>query len=103
MSEIQRPEVEPVKILTIDEKPFAVDAMSEEVQKVIGVFDRWNLIEADKQHQVNVLADEISMIRAAKETVSRQILDMIKEEQKAAETVAENDQAPENTSNESGE
>lgn len=91
---IEKPKVEPVKIITIDETPYAVDSMSDDVQQMVKVFNRWNDDEADIQHEVNLLADKISMIRAAKDTVSRQILDKVREEKRAKEEQPDEADAP---------
>lgn len=90
---IEKPVVEPVKIITIDETPYAVDNMSEEVQEMVKVFNRWNENEAEKQYEINLLGDQISMMRAAKDTVSRQILEKVRTEN--AEKEAEKTQEPE--------
>jgi hypothetical protein len=82
---IEKPAVEPVKIITIDNTPYAVDTMSDEVQEMVKVFNRWNDAEAGKQHELNILGDQISMLQAAKDTVSRQILEKVREDNAAKE------------------
>lgn len=76
--------VEPIKILTIDEVPYAVDGLSEQVQALVAMFNDWSLDEA---HQRNKLAKT----QAAKQELSRQIIGAVRVEidaKAAAEEVA---------------
>lgn len=74
--------VEPVKVLNIDEVPYAVDGMSPEVQEMVGTFNGWN------QEEANIL-DELQKIRSAKNDLSRRIILQVREEkEKAAEEAA---------------
>ncbi len=89
--------VDDVKVLNIDDTPYAVDAMSDEVKDMVAVFNGWNQREAD-------LLDEVRMVRAAKNDLSRQIILQVRKEKEEAEaeaaaaepapTVSGEDQAP---------
>lgn len=68
--------VEDVKVLNIDEVPYAVDAMSEAVQAMVTVFNGWNQKEAD-------LRDELMMVQAAKNDLSRRIILQVREDRDA--------------------
>lgn len=70
--------VDAVKVLNIDEVPYAVDAMSEEIQAKVTMFDGWNQKDAD-------LSDELTMVRAAKNDLSRSIILAVRQEKEAAE------------------
>lgn len=75
------PKVDELKIINIDEVPYAVDALSEVVQGQVALFNEWHQKEADAK-------GELMLVSAAKETLSRQIITSIRaeiEEAKAAE------------------
>ena len=70
--------VEDIKVLNIDEVPYAVDAMSDEVKAMVEVFNSWNQREAD-------VREELSMVMAAKNDLSRRIILQVRQEKEAAE------------------
>ena len=75
------PKVDELKIINIDEVPYAVDAMSDAVKGQVSLFNEWHQREADAK-------GELMLVSAAKETLSRQIITTIRaeiEETKAAE------------------
>jgi len=76
-------EVEAVKVLNIDDVPYAVDAMSDVVQEMVEVFNGWNQREAD-------VSDDLMMVRAAKNDLSRRIILQVRKEQEEAEASVEN-------------
>lgn len=71
------PKVDPVKVLNIDNVPYAVDAMSENVKSMVRVYDEWNQKLVDAQ-------DEVAVRRAALNDLSRTIIVAVREEQEAA-------------------
>ncbi len=73
--------VEPVKVLNIDDVPYAVDAMSDAVKDMVEVFNGWNQDEAD-------LLDEVKKVRAAKNDLSRNIILQVRKEKEEAEAEA---------------
>ena len=72
------PKVEDVKVLNIDDVPYAVDGMSEQVQSMVDVFNEWNQKEADAR-------DNLIMIQAAKNDLSRSIVSTVRKEKEEAE------------------
>ena len=70
--------VEDVKVLNIDETPYAVDTLSEAVQDMVAVFNGWNQKDAD-------LTDELTMVRSAKNELSRRIILQVREDMAASE------------------
>lgn len=74
------PKVEPVKVLTIDEVPLNVAELSQAVQQLVAIFDDWNQAEADARNH-------LMMVSAAKDTLSRQIIQQVRQD-KAAEAEA---------------
>jgi len=70
-----------IKVLTIDEKPYAVDSLSEEIQGLVEMYNDW-------QRQEVVVRDELTRYIAAKETLSQQIITKVREELSAAEAAA---------------
>ena len=81
---IEKQKIEPVKVITIDEVQHKIEDMSKPVQQIVNIFNRWNDNEADAQYELNLLADKVTMIRAAKDTISRQILEKIREENESS-------------------
>ena len=72
------PIVEPVKVLTVDQVPLNVADLSSAVQQLVLIFDDWNQKEADAR-------SELMMVSAAKDTLSRQIVQQIRADVAAAE------------------
>ena len=70
-----------IKVLNIDGTPYAVDDMSEEVKGLVKVWNGWSEKE-------NELSDSLTMVRAAKETLSRQIISTVRKEKADAEAAA---------------
>ena len=75
------PTVEPVKVLTIDEVPLNVAELSAAVQQLVTIFDEWNQAEADARNN-------LMMVSAAKDTLSRQIIQTVRQDKQAAEEAA---------------
>jgi len=71
-------QVQEIKVINIDNVPYAVDAMSETAQRLVTVYNDWNQNEAD-------IRDKLMMVQAAKETLSRQIIEQVRTEKAEAE------------------
>lgn len=80
--------VQDIQVINIDSVPYAVDAMSETAQRLVGVYNGWNQKEAD-------IRDELMVIQAAKETLSRQIIEQVRAEKAEAEAKTEDGPAVE--------
>jgi len=80
------PKVADITVLNIDEKPYAVDSLSEEVQGLVDIYNDWNQKEAE-------VRDELTRFQAAKETLSRQIISKVREDLVAAEAAANDAEA----------
>lgn len=93
--EIKKQEIQPITTITLEDKPYEVADMSDEIKRAVAIFNRWNEKEVDAQYELELLSDNLTMIRAAKENLSQQIFNMMKKEsdEKAAE--AANDEAEE--------
>ena len=72
------PKVDEIKVLTIDNVPYAVDTMSDEVKQLVAVFNEWNQKEVDAEN-------EYKLIKYAKNELSRQIIATIRSEKQSAE------------------
>lgn len=89
------PKLEPIKVLTVDEVPMNVAELSETVKQLVAIFDDWNQQESDAR-------SHLMMVSAAKDSLSRQIIQQIRsdkaaaEQAAAAEIVAATEQAPAN-------
>lgn len=77
-------QVEEVKVLNIDDVPYAVDAMSDEVKSMVAVFNSWNQQDAD-------VTDKLTMVRAAKNDLSRRIILQVRQEKEAKEAAETTD------------
>lgn len=78
------PKVEEVKVLNIDGIPYAVDTMSDQVTALVAVYNEWNQDEADARTR-------FMQLTAAKNDLSRQIIQQVRteaEEAEAAEAVS---------------
>ena len=73
--------VEDVKVLNIDDVPYAVDAMSDEVRAMVDTFNDWNRREA-------TIVDDLALVRAAKNNLSMSIIQQVRNEKAAAEEAA---------------
>jgi hypothetical protein len=76
------PKVEDIKVLNIDGVPYAVDGMSDDVKRMVDLFNEWSQKEVD-------VRSELAMVQAAKNDLSRNIILQVrkeKEEAEAAET-----------------
>ena len=80
------PQVQEIQVINIDNVPYAVDAMSETSQRLVTVFNEWNQKEADAR-------DGFMMVQAAKETLSRQIIEQVRKEKAEAEEANDNEEA----------
>ena len=72
------PTVNDITVLNIDETPYAVESLSEEVQALVEVYNNWNQKESDAR-------GELAILQAAKQTLSAQIVNKVRDEQAAAE------------------
>jgi len=92
------PKVEDIKVLNIDEVPYAVDSMSDEVKQLVEVYNEWNQDLANAQK-------DFAQKRAAVQSLSNQIITQVRQEKAqeaakaaeakaAAEAEAANDEAP---------
>ena len=70
------PTVNDITVLNIDETPYAVESLSEEVQGLVEVYNNWNQKESDAR-------GELAILQAAKQTLSAQIVNKVREEQAA--------------------
>jgi predicted nucleic acid-binding Zn-ribbon protein len=75
------PKVTDITVLNIDEKPYAVESLSDEVKALVDIYNEWNRKEAD-------VRDELTRFQAAKETLSRQIIGKVREGIAAEEAAA---------------
>ena len=73
--------VEDVKVLNIDDVPYAVDAMSDEVRAMVDTFNDWNRREAG-------IVDDLALVRAAKNNLSMSIIQQVRKEKQEAEEAA---------------
>jgi len=71
------PTVNDITVLNIDETPYAVESLSEEVQSLVEVYNAWNQKESDAR-------GELAILQAAKQTLSAQIVGKVREETAAA-------------------
>ena len=71
------PTINDITVLNIDETPYAVETLSEEVQALVEVYNSWNQKESDAR-------GELAILQAAKQTLSAQIVNKVREEQAAA-------------------
>jgi hypothetical protein len=79
------PKVVDITVLNIDDVPYAVESLSEEVQSLVEIYNEWNRKEAE-------VRDELTRFQAAKETLSRQIIARVRadlETEQAAEAANE--------------
>ena len=74
------PKVEDIKVLNIDEVPYAVDSMSAEVKQLVEVYNEWNQDLANAQK-------DFAQKRAAVQSLSNQIITQVRTE-KAQEAAA---------------
>jgi len=75
------PKVTDITVLNIDEKPYAVESLTDEIKALVEVYNEWNRKEAD-------VRDELTRFQAAKETLSRQIIGQVREHIEAEEAAA---------------
>jgi len=66
-----------IKVLTIDGVPYAVDSMSDVVREMVAIFNHWSQREMEAR-------DDVKVIVAAKQDLSRQIIMQIRQEHAAA-------------------
>jgi len=72
---------EDVKVLNIDGVPYAVDAMSDNVKRLVSFFNDWNQKELD-------LTSDLLMVQSAKSHLSQQIIFQVRNEKQKAEEAA---------------
>ena len=73
------PTVNDITTLNIDEVAYDVSSLSEEVQGLVEIYNNWNRKENDAR-------GELAILQAAKQTLSAQIVNKVKEETAAAAT-----------------
>lgn len=78
------PQIEDVKVLNIDNVPYAVDSMSDQVKQLVAIYNEWNQKEADARN-------EFMLVQAAKNDLSRQIIQQVRAEK--AEEAAKAEEA----------
>jgi len=76
------PKVQEIKIINVDNVEYAVDAMSDTCKQLVAIFNEWNQKESDAK-------GELALVQAAKETLSRQIINQIRNEQAEAQAASE--------------
>lgn len=64
---------EEIKVLNIDDVPYVVDMMSQKVKNLVAVFNEWS----QKEVEAN---DRLVMIQCAKQELSRQVVNAVREE-----------------------
>lgn len=80
-------QVQEIQVINIDEVPYAVDAMSDTAKRLVAVYNDWNQKEA-------TVRDELMMVQAAKETLSRQIIEQVRAEKAEAKEAEVSENAP---------
>lgn len=75
-----------ITTLNIDEVEYKVEDLSEEAQALINIYNDWNRKEADVQ-------DEVIRFRAAKQTLSNQIINKVRSDN-APESEVNTTEAP---------
>jgi len=68
------PKVQDIKILNVDNTEYLVDTLSDNCKHLVSVYNEWNQKEADAR-------DQVAILQAAKEQLSRQIVNQIRAEQ----------------------
>lgn len=74
--------VEDIKILNIDDVPYAVDAMSDAVKEMVDLFNDWNKKEVEAR-------SHLLMVMSAKTDMSNKIVQQVRKEQAEAKAAAE--------------
>ncbi len=80
-------QVEDIKVLNIDGVTYAVDSMSEQVQQMVGIYNGWNQKESDAR-------DQLMLVQAAKNDLSRQIIMQVRKDKEEADAAAAAAAAP---------
>lgn len=73
---------EEIKILNIDGQPHVVEMMSDKIKRLVAMFNEWS------QHEVDA-NDKLVQIQCAKQELSRQIINAVREEVAAAKAAEE--------------
>ena len=79
------PQVQPITSINVDEREIAVDTLPEGIKSLVTVYEEWTQRELDA-------ADDLQLVRAAKETLGRQIVQTYRQfeaEAAAAQAAAE--------------
>ena len=87
------PKVDELKIINVDDVPYAVDSLSEQVQGQVALFNEWHQREADAK-------SDLMLVSAAKETLSRQIITTLRAELEEAKGEGEAETPAETTTSE---
>ncbi len=86
-------QVEDIKVLNIDEVAYDVDKMSDTVKEMVNIFNKWNQKEADVTEEMNEAVadyqDQIMLLRAGKNDISRGIILQVRKELEEAENTEE--------------
>lgn len=82
-----------ITTLNIDEVSYEVADLSEEVQQLVQIYNNWNRREVGIQERLQDVQAELTILGAAKQTLSAQIVAKVREEaavQEAAEPAGAN-------------
>jgi DNA gyrase/topoisomerase IV subunit A len=90
-------ETNEITSLNIDEVSHEVSDLSEEAQQLVGIYNNWMKREVAIRERLNEVQGELTIIQAAQQTLSAQIVNKVREEvaakaaeEAAAETAAAN-------------
>jgi len=70
--------VEAISIINVDEVPYAVSDMSEDVKRLVEFYNEWRQKESD-------IKSELMLVQAGQRDLSREIITTIRREKEAAE------------------
>lgn len=67
-------EAKDISVISIDDIPYAVDNLPEEVQEMVLVYNRWNREEIDLLKEHRFLSDKIMQVTLAKNAMSQRMV-----------------------------
>ena len=70
--------VEPITIINVDDVPYAVSDMSDDVKRLVEFYNEWRQEESDEK-------SKLLMVQAAQRDLSREIIATIRREKEAEE------------------